>query len=176
MIERIYILSKIIIIKSEVWAITHCLGLGHETMVCAVCISIFLYTGPRYTDCILHLDVLCSQMSSFKCVKVFKGVSRVLKIRPFLPLFLKCGQTYYEGEEAFGAYLYLCLSPKQIPQDWNCGHMTINELRPQDWYQEKWPACCWRHSLVDFLGWKLRFDQYFTEICFQLTTNNHWFR
>ena len=42
MIERIYILCLIIIIKSEVWTITHCLGLGHETMVCAVCVSIFL--------------------------------------------------------------------------------------------------------------------------------------
>ena len=42
MIERIYILCLIIIIKSEVWTITHCLGFGHETMVCAVCLSIFL--------------------------------------------------------------------------------------------------------------------------------------
>ena len=33
MIERIYILCLIIIIKSEVWTITHCLGLGHERMV-----------------------------------------------------------------------------------------------------------------------------------------------
>ena len=43
-IERIYILCPIIIIiiKSEVWTITHCLGLGHETMVWAVCLSIFL--------------------------------------------------------------------------------------------------------------------------------------
>ena len=41
MIERIYILCLIIIIKSEVWTITHCLGLGHETMVSAVCLSIF---------------------------------------------------------------------------------------------------------------------------------------
>ena len=41
MIERIYILCLIIIIKSEVWAITHCLGLGHDTMVCAVCLSVF---------------------------------------------------------------------------------------------------------------------------------------
>ena len=39
---RIYILYHIIIIESEVWNITHCLGLGYETMVCAVCISIFL--------------------------------------------------------------------------------------------------------------------------------------
>ena len=43
MIEIIYILFLIIIIKSEVWPITHCLGLGHETMVCAVCLSIFLW-------------------------------------------------------------------------------------------------------------------------------------
>ena len=42
MIERIYILCLIIIIKSEVWTITHCLGLGHETMVSAVCLSTFL--------------------------------------------------------------------------------------------------------------------------------------
>ena len=40
MIERIYILCLIIIIKSEVWTITHCLGLGHETMVSAVCLYI----------------------------------------------------------------------------------------------------------------------------------------
>ena len=39
---REYILCLIIIIKSEVWTITHCLGLGHETMVCTVCLSIFL--------------------------------------------------------------------------------------------------------------------------------------
>ena len=42
MIEIIYILCLIIIIKSEVWTITHCLWLGHETMVSAVCFSIFL--------------------------------------------------------------------------------------------------------------------------------------
>ena len=47
MIERIYILCLIIIIKSEVWTITHCLGWGHETMVCAVCLSIFFLRQPE---------------------------------------------------------------------------------------------------------------------------------
>ena len=42
MIERIYKLCLIIIIKSEVWTITHCLGLSHVTMVCAVRLPIFL--------------------------------------------------------------------------------------------------------------------------------------
>ena len=32
----------IIIIKPEVWTIVHCLELCNETMVCAVCLSIFL--------------------------------------------------------------------------------------------------------------------------------------
>ena len=41
MIERQYILCLIIIIKSEVWSITHCLGLGHETMLCTVCLFVF---------------------------------------------------------------------------------------------------------------------------------------
>ena len=42
MIDGICILCLIIIIESEVWTITHCAGLGHETMVCAVCLSVFL--------------------------------------------------------------------------------------------------------------------------------------
>ena len=42
MIARKPVLDLIIIIKSEVWPISHCLGLGHETMVCAVCLCIFL--------------------------------------------------------------------------------------------------------------------------------------
>ena len=44
MIERIYILCLIIIMNSEVRTVTPCLGLGHETMVCAVCLSISLLT------------------------------------------------------------------------------------------------------------------------------------
>ena len=36
------VLYLIIIIKSEVWIVNHCLGLGHETMVCAVCLNMFL--------------------------------------------------------------------------------------------------------------------------------------
>ena len=43
MFERICILCLIIIIKSEAWANTHCLGLGHETMECAICLSVFLW-------------------------------------------------------------------------------------------------------------------------------------
>ena len=42
------ILCLIIIIKSEVWTITHCLVLGHETMVSAVCLSILLSLGYFY--------------------------------------------------------------------------------------------------------------------------------
>ena len=47
MIKRIYILCPIVIIKSEVWTTTHCLGLGHETMVSAVCLSIFLWSWNK---------------------------------------------------------------------------------------------------------------------------------
>ena len=38
-----YILRLIIIIKSEICTITQYIGLDHETMVCAVCLSIFLW-------------------------------------------------------------------------------------------------------------------------------------
>ena len=54
MIERIYILCLIIIIKSELWIITHCLGLGHETMVSAVCRSILLSYHIKWCHIIYH--------------------------------------------------------------------------------------------------------------------------
>ena len=38
------LLCLFIIIKSEVWTIIHCLWLGHETMVCAVCLFVFLWS------------------------------------------------------------------------------------------------------------------------------------
>ena len=47
--SRECVLYLIIIIKPEVWIINHCLGLGHETMVCAVCLTMFLLVGM---DCI----------------------------------------------------------------------------------------------------------------------------
>ena len=50
---REYTLCLIIIIKSEVWSIIHCLGLGHETMVCAVWFSVFLL---RYMHILMHKD------------------------------------------------------------------------------------------------------------------------
>ena len=41
-IVRIHVLYLIIIVKLKLWTICHCLGLGHETIVYAVCLSIFL--------------------------------------------------------------------------------------------------------------------------------------
>ena len=56
MIERIYIRCLIIIMKSEVWTITHWLGLGHETMVSAVCLSIFLPTWLINMWCLIKVN------------------------------------------------------------------------------------------------------------------------
>ena len=41
--SRECVLYLIIIIKPEVWIINHCLGLGHETMVCTVCLTMFFW-------------------------------------------------------------------------------------------------------------------------------------
>ena len=48
MIVRICVPYLIITIKSEVWSICNCLWCGHETMVCAVCLSIFLKSLPLW--------------------------------------------------------------------------------------------------------------------------------
>ena len=48
MILRIRALYFIIIITSEMWSSCRCLDVDHETMVCAVCLSIFLLIGPLW--------------------------------------------------------------------------------------------------------------------------------
>ena len=35
-IRGIFVIHSIVIIKSKIWIISHCLGLGHETMVCTL--------------------------------------------------------------------------------------------------------------------------------------------
>ena len=47
MIARICVLY--LIIKSGVWLILLCLGLGHETMVCIVCLSVFSWVQDKHT-------------------------------------------------------------------------------------------------------------------------------
>ena len=42
MIVRKYVFYLTVILKSEVGTVCYCLGLGHEAMACAVCLSIFL--------------------------------------------------------------------------------------------------------------------------------------
>ena len=85
MIERIYILCLIIIIKSEVWTITHCLGLGHETMVSAVCLSIFFLSfgyGPQdwHLEYQYHqLQMHFIQTSGFNCTSYGIHVHEVSK-------------------------------------------------------------------------------------------------
>ena len=56
-----YVLYLIIIIKSEVWIINQYLGLGHETMVWAVCLIMFLcntiiLVSTLYFDKFSYLD------------------------------------------------------------------------------------------------------------------------
>ena len=87
MIEIIYILCLIIIIESEVWTNTHCLGLGHETMVCAVCLSIFL----------LHCDNLDNSIG------VYHHNPKTLY------LCISSGLYYGKSEQIFHRLLINCL-------------------------------------------------------------------
>ena len=56
------LLCLIIIINSEVWTIIQCLGLDHETMVCAVCLYIFFLPGMAFCYMfkqVFRLVVIC---------------------------------------------------------------------------------------------------------------------
>ena len=59
MVVRISVLYLDIIIKSEVWLIWHCLGLGRE-MVYAVCLSIFLSYDYENLHCATHIEIRLS--------------------------------------------------------------------------------------------------------------------
>ena len=61
MTVRMCVPNLIIIIKSYVWPIRHCLELNYETMVCAVCLSIFIYI-----DDILHFTDLAPCHGHYK--------------------------------------------------------------------------------------------------------------
>ena len=58
-IVRILIFYLIIIIKYEVWPICYCLGLGHETLVCAV--SFYILTKLWYLESIGNRDTTVLQ-------------------------------------------------------------------------------------------------------------------
>ena len=49
-------LVMIIIIKSEVWTISYCLGLGHETMVCILCVYV-LMESLSYDKLMINFDM-----------------------------------------------------------------------------------------------------------------------
>ena len=55
MIVKERVLYLIIIIKSQVWTICHCLGLGHETMICTVCLSLWDYHVMNTVNCDLYV-------------------------------------------------------------------------------------------------------------------------
>ena len=57
---REYILCLIIISRSEVWTSIHCLGLGHGTMVCAVCLYKFFFIFLRI---LLRKGIICRKGS-----------------------------------------------------------------------------------------------------------------
>ena len=93
MIERIYIFCLIIIIiKSEVWTISHCLMWGHETMVYAVCLSIFLlHRFEQLTSCLQKdgKNKLCILLKR-SCMKALSWCLLQKLYFAFLLLFLLC--------------------------------------------------------------------------------------
>ena len=61
---REYLPCLLIISKSEIWTITHCLGLGHEKMVFAVCLSIFLSQNTIDRESILVQGIVWCRLAS----------------------------------------------------------------------------------------------------------------
>ena len=77
--ENWCILYLIIVLKSEVWTICNCLGVGHEMMVCFVCLSMFflycakpLSTKAIYkTSFLMHICLMRPQWVNRRKVEAY---------------------------------------------------------------------------------------------------------
>ena len=74
-------LCFIIIIKSEVW--THCLGLGHETMVSTVCLSKFLWPQFRFQFLLQIRVFICHYWTMVKRALLVIMTKPIIQISPW---------------------------------------------------------------------------------------------
>ena len=83
--EYIYLICLIIVIKSEVWTITHYIGLGHETMLYTVCLSIF-FLLTQWSMVISHFHFFqCTHPSIISLEWARSGVTNVFSLFPKSP-------------------------------------------------------------------------------------------
>ena len=81
--ENVYF--YLLVIKSEIWIINHLLGLGHETMVCAVCLTVFLliWIRPNQIYCISKMAFsvnICPNLLYWNCIISSRGLHWIKKI------------------------------------------------------------------------------------------------
>ena len=145
MIEIIYILCLIIIIKSEVWTVTHCLGLGHETMVSAVCLSIFLFFWHKlvwHWSCEIDFFLLVRSGGEIDW-DIIIGQSIILETN----LKIKHSPLTVQIRAS-----HLPVSPRTMHVTQNSYHYTVFLPRPN-----------WRAPLLHHCFWFMRHEQRVSE-------------
>ena len=126
----------IIIIKSEVWTIIHCLELGHKTMVCTVYLSIFLWGkfGQHWYSCNWSLPFCAEPWPWWRHPMMTSS-------KTFSALLAFCaGNSPATGEfpaqrpvtRSFGVFFDLRLNKRLSKQSW-------------DWWFETPSRSLWRH-------------------------------
>ena len=85
--EDISITHRIIIIKSGVWPICHCLGVGHETMVCAVCLYI-VESGVNYSLCLQETWLTTQQDVLIFHIPVYKLINRPIPCSSYIVIYV----------------------------------------------------------------------------------------
>ena len=79
---RNFVLHLNIITKSETWIFSRCWGLGHESMVCTLCIAIFLSLSNSYTQLTYTQD-----MPPHGVFKLYWDTSCIIHTYMTCPLF-----------------------------------------------------------------------------------------
>ena len=144
MIEIIYILCLNVIIKSEVLTITYYLGLCHETMVCAVCLSIFLAVTSR------------------KQISPFTDLEQRMSCDPYLTLSTKLYRPPISFSSACMTWFMWSLISMLSPQN----VFTCNKIH----FQTNMPVAIWNLYLFLKCCSKMIYKMYFRYVVFSCDT------
>ena len=137
MIVRICVLYITIIIKSELWIISHNFWRCHETIMCVACLAMFLF----HTICPLDLQsFLLSVSSAIGDTKEFATQNRRIYVLKYFGL-----QSWYGAHHLFDTWCWrphpISALRRQCSVAWWCGYTKIQSIT----FQKKrlWNMSVW---------------------------------
>ena len=139
MVVRIGVRYLITIIKSRVWPICHCLGLGQETMACAVSLLICWQTNHRWSLEIFSFEAIMCYSSTI--LHMWLSWDQLLKLSGSLWRYWNTNTGYYTSNK-----LRYRGNPKPSDKIYNDNNHSVDSSFPiqticETILHELWASC-----------------------------------